>query len=174
VFPLAFKEFQEQGATMSDKFAAWCLAGGLGMIGLLGGCRNAEEADDGSGEAGSAARTSGGGPVAPAPGGVAGAGEKPSKLARKAGRQPDGRKAPMPPPPPDYKAAVPVPGKPGYVFNPFTNNSVDVRGIPPGTLVRDPQDPDSDHKFRIPAAAAEPADEGGNGGLTEIPVPEIP
>jgi hypothetical protein len=103
---------------------------------------------------------------------VAGAGEKPSKLARKEGRQPDGRKAP--PPSTDYKLAVPVPGKPGYVFNPFTNNPVDVRGIPPGTLVRDPQDPDRDHKFRIPAAAVQPADEGGNGGLTEIPVPEIP
>lgn len=46
--------------------------------------------------------------------------------------------------------ATKIPGKEGFVFNPFTNNPVDVRGIPSGTLVRDPQDPDESHKFRVP------------------------
>ena len=55
-----------------------------------------------------------------------------------------------PPPSRDYRVAVPMPGKEGFVFNPFTNHPVDVRGIPPGTLVRDPNDPDPDHKFRVP------------------------
>ena len=50
----------------------------------------------------------------------------------------------------DYRRATLIPGKEGFVFNPFTNNPVDVRGIPSGTLVRDPQDPNKDHKFRVP------------------------
>ena len=53
-------------------------------------------------------------------------------------------------PKPTYRYALPIPGKEGFVFNPFTNNPVDVRGIPSGTLVRDPQDSNSDHKFRVP------------------------
>ena len=55
-----------------------------------------------------------------------------------------------PPPRQDYRVAVPIPGKEGFVFNPFTNDPVDVRAIPSGTLVRDPNDPDPDHKFRVP------------------------
>mgnify|MGYP001827734096 CR=1 FL=1 len=51
---------------------------------------------------------------------------------------------------PNYPYALPIPGKDGFVFNPYTNNPVDVRGIPSGTLVRDPQDPNADHKFRVP------------------------
>lgn len=54
------------------------------------------------------------------------------------------------PPKSDYRWAIPIPGKEGFVFNPFTNNPVDVRGIPSGTLVRDPQDPNKAHKFRVP------------------------
>jgi hypothetical protein len=50
----------------------------------------------------------------------------------------------------DYRVAIPIPGKEGFVFNPFTNDPVDVRAIPPGTLVRDPNDPDPEHKFRVP------------------------
>ncbi len=76
-----------------------------------------------------------------------GGGEEPSKLSREEGRQPDGRQAPRP----DYKVGLPIPGKPGFIFNPFTNNPVDVRGIPSGTLVEDPQDPNgSKHRFRVP------------------------
>jgi len=51
---------------------------------------------------------------------------------------------------PTYRYALQIPGKEGFVFNPFTNNPVDVRGIPSGTLVRDPQDGDANHKFRVP------------------------
>lgn len=57
---------------------------------------------------------------------------------------------PTQPPKKDYRTAVSIPGKEGFVFNPFTNDPVDVRAIPPGTLVRDPNDPDPDHKFRVP------------------------
>ncbi len=56
----------------------------------------------------------------------------------------------IPPPKQDYREGIPIPGKPGFVFNPFTNRPVDVRAIPPGTLVRDPEDPNPDHKFRVP------------------------
>ena len=54
------------------------------------------------------------------------------------------------PTPGTYQYADPVPGKAGYVFNPYTKNQVDVRGIPSGTLVRDPHDPNPAHKFRVP------------------------
>ncbi len=55
-----------------------------------------------------------------------------------------------PKPPAGYPFASPVPGKEGFVFNPYTNNRVDVRDIPRGTLVRDPHDADPNHKFRVP------------------------
>jgi hypothetical protein len=50
--------------------------------------------------------------------------------------------------PPTAKA---VPGRSGFVFNPFTGNIVDVRGLSEGLLVRDPQDSDRSHTFRVPA-----------------------
>lgn len=49
-----------------------------------------------------------------------------------------------------YRTAVAIPGKPGFVFNPWTNKAVDVRGVPGGMLVRDPNDGNPDHKFRVP------------------------
>ena len=45
--------------------------------------------------------------------------------------------------------AVSVPGKPGFVLNPYTQKMVDVRGLKPGTLVRDPRDPVQDRPFRV-------------------------
>ncbi|MEJ6578208.1 MAG: hypothetical protein QNL33_11145 [Akkermansiaceae bacterium] len=61
---------------------------------------------------------------------------------------------PKPPSPttnkPKYRTAVKIPGKSGFVYNPWTNKAVDVRGIPSGELVRDPQDSNPDHKFRVP------------------------
>jgi hypothetical protein len=51
---------------------------------------------------------------------------------------------------PKYPTASPVPGKPGFVFNPYTHNIVDVKGIASGRLCRDPEDPDPSHKFRVP------------------------
>jgi hypothetical protein len=49
-----------------------------------------------------------------------------------------------------YKFAAPVPGKPGFVYNPFTHNQVKVEGIPSGTKVRDPHDTNPAHIFRVP------------------------
>ena len=49
-----------------------------------------------------------------------------------------------------YPVALPIPGKPGYVYNPYNNNPVYVQGIPSGKTVLDPKDPNSEHKFRLP------------------------
>lgn len=57
---------------------------------------------------------------------------------------------PVQPPQSKYPTAVAVPGKPGFVFNPYTHNIVDVKGIGSGRLCRDPEDPDPNHKFRVP------------------------
>jgi len=49
------------------------------------------------------------------------------------------------------QVARPVPGKPGFVFSPFNNKIIDVKGIPSGTLVQDPTYPASEKKyFRVP------------------------
>lgn len=58
--------------------------------------------------------------------------------------------APVKPTTPTVPTAKAVPGKPGMVFNPFTNNHVDVNGIPSGTKVRDPNDSNQAHIFRVP------------------------
>ena len=50
----------------------------------------------------------------------------------------------------NYPTAAPVPGKEGFVFNPYTHNIVDVKGIASGKLCRDPEDADVTHKFRVP------------------------
>jgi len=52
--------------------------------------------------------------------------------------------------PKDLKFGAPVPNKPGFVFNPYTHNQVDARGVPSGTKIRDPNDPDPSHVFRVP------------------------
>ena len=55
------------------------------------------------------------------------------------------------PAPKNHPTASAVPGKPGFVFSPFNNKVVDVKGIPSGTLVADPQYPASEKKhFRVP------------------------
>lgn len=46
--------------------------------------------------------------------------------------------------------ASPVAGRPGFVFNPFNQNMVEVKGLNPGMKVRDPQDPDPSHIFVVP------------------------
>ena len=66
---------------------------------------------------------------------------------------PSSPKPPVTPPAPvkpTVRTAKPVPGKPGHVFNPFTQNHVDVNGIPSGTKVRDPNDGNQAHIFRVP------------------------
>lgn len=49
-----------------------------------------------------------------------------------------------------YPTAAKVPGKEGFVFNPYTQSLVNVKGIASGKLVRDPEDADTTHKFRVP------------------------
>lgn len=49
-----------------------------------------------------------------------------------------------------YPVARPVPGKEGHVYNPYTQNEVDVRGLSKHLLVRDPKDLDPNHAFRTP------------------------
>jgi len=51
--------------------------------------------------------------------------------------------------PSKYPTAVPT--RKGFVENPYTGNEVDVRGIPGGRLVVDPEDPNQlTNKFRVP------------------------
>ena len=50
---------------------------------------------------------------------------------------------PVPVPPPTEGKLLygkPVPGKPGFVYNPYDESKglIDVRGFPPGTEVKDP------------------------------------
>lgn len=50
-----------------------------------------------------------------------------------------------------HPTAGTVPGKEGFVFSPFNNRVVDVRGIPSGGLVQDPTYPVSEKRyFRVP------------------------
>lgn len=51
-----------------------------------------------------------------------------------------------------YPTGKPIPKRPGFLFNPFTKTAVDARGIPPETLLRDPNDSNPDNKFRTPPA----------------------
>jgi hypothetical protein len=60
-----------------------------------------------------------------------------------------------PKPPAEKKSVIPVarpvPGKPGFVFSPFNNKLIDVKGHPSGVLVQDPHYPSSEKKhFRVP------------------------
>lgn len=50
----------------------------------------------------------------------------------------------------DYPFATPVPGQVGFVLSPYSENKVDVRGIPSGTLVQDPTFPTEKKYFRVP------------------------
>ena len=62
-----------------------------------------------------------------------------------------------------YRYAVAVPGRPGWVYNPYTNRPIDVRGVESGRLIYDERDPDNrnedgsllpvaemPNKFRVP------------------------
>ena len=56
----------------------------------------------------------------------------------------------------EYQYAESVPGIEGFVLSPFNGKQIDVRGLPPGTLVRDPTLPASEKAlFRIPQPASE-------------------
>ncbi|MEO5913896.1 MAG: hypothetical protein ABIS50_06660 [Luteolibacter sp.] len=67
------------------------------------------------------------------------------------------RTRPLPKPPdakhakPVNPTAVAVEGRPGFVMSPFNDKVIDVRDIPPGTLVADPTYPPEEKKyFRTP------------------------
>ena len=57
-----------------------------------------------------------------------------------------------PPKPSDtVPTAQALEGKPGFVLSPYNNKVIDVRGMPPGTLVADPTFPAGEKKhFRTP------------------------
>lgn len=78
------------------------------------------------------------------------------KTPEKPGGTPGGDIQPKPEPKTPKKEwpfANPVPGKEGFVFSPYNNKMVDVRGIPSGSLVEDPTYPPPEQKekrFRVP------------------------
>lgn len=58
--------------------------------------------------------------------------------------------------------AEPAPGKPGFVLSPFDGKVIDVRGIPAGTLVADPNYPSDEKRyFRVPEMPEPPANPPG-------------
>ncbi len=66
--------------------------------------------------------------------------------------RPEGPKhKPAPPVDVPHPVAVAVEGKPGFVMSPFNSKIIDVRDMPPGTLVSDPTYPSEEQKyFRVP------------------------
>lgn len=59
----------------------------------------------------------------------------------------------------EFPTGRPVPGKAGFVFSPYNDKMIDVRGVPPGTIVSDPTFPASEKKhFRVP----EPSDQASD------------
>lgn len=66
-------------------------------------------------------------------------------------RPEDPKHKPAPPLPEPAPTAAAVKGKPGFIFSPFNNKIIDVRDLPPGTLVADPTYPSEEKKyFRVP------------------------
>lgn len=56
----------------------------------------------------------------------------------------------------EYPVAKQAPGKEGIVISPYSGKEVDVRDIPPGTLVMDPSFPPNEKKFfRVPEMTKE-------------------
>ena len=54
-------------------------------------------------------------------------------------------------PKPEIPVAKAIEGKPGFVMSPFNDKIIDVRDIPPGTLVADPTAAPGEQKhFRVP------------------------
>ncbi|MGJ8697872.1 MAG: hypothetical protein ACSHYF_16255 [Verrucomicrobiaceae bacterium] len=74
---------------------------------------------------------------------------------RAADREAEGSREVTTPKPPEVKPKSKYPTasrtRPGFVKNPYTGAEVDVRGVPGGSLVIDPDDPNkATNKFRIP------------------------
>lgn len=65
--------------------------------------------------------------------------------------QPRPEVKPHPKPKDPYNVAEPVKGRPGFVVSPYNGKIIDVRDLPPGTLVMDPTSaPESKSYFRVP------------------------
>ena len=62
-------------------------------------------------------------------------------------RPDDPKRKPAPPRDTPAPTAVAVKDKPGFVMSPFNDKFIDVRDIPPGTLVADPTYPVSEKKY---------------------------
>ncbi|BCU78268.1 hypothetical protein llg_29830 [Luteolibacter sp. LG18] len=57
----------------------------------------------------------------------------------------------------EYPVGKVVQGQPGFVTSPFNKQIVDVRGVPPGTLVQDPSFPAAERRlFRVPDPSPNP------------------
>ena len=79
--------------------------------------------------------------------------EEKKRVVESPDTRPSSGGTPTPPPEPkrDFTVATKVPGKDGFVFSPYNNKVIDVRGISTGTLVQDPTYPAAEKKyFRVP------------------------
>ena len=66
-------------------------------------------------------------------------------------RPEDPKHKPAPPLETPMPTAVAVKGSPGFIMSPYNDKIIDVRDIPPGTLVADPNYPPEERKyFRVP------------------------
>lgn len=68
---------------------------------------------------------------------------------------PEPEPEPLPAPKPAERSSIPVakavPGREGFVFSPFNNKMIDVKGFPSGTTVADPSYPKEAKKyFKVP------------------------
>lgn len=76
--------------------------------------------------------------------------EKAKEERRAASPRPALKRKPEPEPKP-YPVAAATPGQKGFVTSPYGNKIIDVRDIPPGTLVQDPTAPEGEQRlFRVP------------------------
>jgi len=85
------------------------------------------------------------------PGGNASEGATANQRFR-ATQRPEPRSYIKPEPEPEpYPVAAAVEGTPGFVISPYNDKVIDVRHMPPGTLVADPTFPASEKRFfRVP------------------------
>lgn len=65
------------------------------------------------------------------------------------------------PPAGDYPPGIPT-ETPGIVLNPVTGKKIDVKGLRPGSLVKDPN---TGHNFRVPPATYKPSSQPSQGSV---------
>ena len=119
----------------------------VGCIGLLGlaACRKEEAALAGGADRKVAAKPA-------AVSGVEGGKTTPNEDRKTAAPRPKLEKKS------EFPVAKIVEGQPGFVTSPFNKQIVDVRGVPPGTLVLDPTYPTAEKRyFRVPDRPTNPS-----------------